>query len=37
MKRSHKTYTKNPAFKSKDLARHGHDTLLNLFLGKRGK
>lgn len=36
MKRSHKTYTKNPVFKSKDLANH-KDNLFNLVFGKRGK
>lgn len=37
-KRSHKTYTKEPIFKSRDCAKHGIDSgLFNLIFGKRGK
>ncbi len=36
MKRSHKTYTKSPVFKSTDCAKHDY-SLFNLIFGKRGK
>lgn len=36
-KRSHKTYTKEPVFKSKDRAKHDIFGLFNLGDRKRGK